>query len=339
MNRSAFFTAKPQALAEHNPLETIRAIAVLMLVSYHVVGPTANAGLQIEAPHILRLSSEFLVDVRMPVFAFLAGYIYAIRPLSLSQYPKFVKGKFLRIYVPGAVASILFLLVSNVMGTDFARPVSEAWRVLISSYAHFWFLQSICLIFLIYGLFDAMVSGRFAPLVFIVACVVYIQRIFPGMGIMSWNGATYLFPYFMLGVICFRYRTVLRDHATAIAFGAVLVMLSSSALNIWTYFETGDFTASKRDLQSLAMGVGTSVFALLCLPRLHLLEKIRPYALTIYLYHVFATSFSRRIWDVAGLEDIWLRWLLGLAAGLAMPILLHLVVQRIPPVSRVMLGR
>lgn len=339
MTQSTLFTAKSQTLSERVSPETIRSIAVLMLVSYHVIGPTANDGLLIEKPHVLRLTSEFLIDVRMPLFAFLAGYIYAMRPLSLEQYSRFIKGKFLRIYVPGATAAALFLLVSNAMGTDFARPISETLRIFFMPYAHFWFLQSICLIFLIYGLLDAMLSGRFAPLIFVVACILYTQRIFPWIGVMSWNGATYLFPYFMLGVICLRYWAILRDHFVMVACAAFCIMVASSLWNIWTYLDTGEFTTSKRDIQSMAMGIGTSVFALLCLPRSSLLEKIRPYALTIYLYHVFATSFSRRLWQGVGLEEVWLLWFFGMMAGVFLPILLHILVARIPQLSRLMLGQ
>ena len=86
--------------------------------------------------------------------------------------------------------------------------------------------------------------------------------------------------------------------------------------------------------------MGTSVFAFLCLPRIPILERIRPYALTIYLYHVFATSFARRLGEAAGLEDLWLQWILGMAMGVTMPIALHLAVARMPAlVRRPVLGR
>lgn len=311
-----------------------------MLVSYHVVGPAADSGLGVSYPHVLRASSDFLLDLRMPIFAFLAGYIYAIRPPRIEGYVKFVRGKFLRVFLPGMVAAALFLIVSNAMGTGFARPLTEAWRVFVLPYAHFWFLQSICVIFVVYGLFDALTSHRFALLVFVVALIVHELRPFPWFVVLSWNGVTYLFPYFLLGVLCLRHKTFLLEHAGKIAAITLIGVVLSIVWNMRGYLESGGFFTSKRDVQSVVMGMGTTVFALLCLPRIRVLELIRPYALTIYLYHVFATSFARRLSEAAGVESIWLQWVFGIGMGVFLPIALHEVVARFPAlIRRPVLGR
>ena len=44
----------------------MRGLAVLLLVSFHVIGATSDAGLQLDYPHPLRVFADLLIDLRMP---------------------------------------------------------------------------------------------------------------------------------------------------------------------------------------------------------------------------------------------------------------------------------
>jgi hypothetical protein len=46
-----------------DPIETMRGLAVLLLVSFHVIGAASNAGLQLDYPHPLRLFADLLIDL------------------------------------------------------------------------------------------------------------------------------------------------------------------------------------------------------------------------------------------------------------------------------------
>ncbi|MCV3273734.1 acyltransferase family protein [Roseobacter sinensis] len=321
------------------PIETMRAIAVILLVSYHVIGVDAGNGLQAGYPHPLRVVSDFFIDVRMPVFAFLAGYIYAIRPPDFRNYAKFCLGKFRRIYVPGIIASLIFAVCAFILQNRFAMPVDEIWRVIFFSYAHFWFLQAIFVIFILFGLVDAVLDKRFTWVIFIGACLAYLMGLLAGRPFLSLQGAHYIFPYFLAGVIVYRNIPLLNSHSTAAMGAALALMAAGGGWNALIYYETGALSQMPRDLQSLMFGIGFCLFAVLRLTRASFLEKICPYAFTIYLYHPFGTSGMRMLSDKLGFYNDWLQFALGLATGIALPIALHLAASRIPVISRMILGR
>ena len=63
-------------------VDTLRGIACFLLVAYHVVGGDPTAGLKINEG-IVRQIVDVLVYLRMPLFVFLSGYVYAHRPIKV----------------------------------------------------------------------------------------------------------------------------------------------------------------------------------------------------------------------------------------------------------------
>lgn len=94
-------------------IETLRVFATILLVSYHVIGPQADGGLGIDYPHPLRIFAQVMDDIRMPMFAMISGWVYAIRPPSRPALGMFVQGKIRRIILPGLVSSFLFWLTTQ----------------------------------------------------------------------------------------------------------------------------------------------------------------------------------------------------------------------------------
>lgn len=140
ISRSAptLFTARSDQL----PIETTRAIATLLLVAYHVIGAGPHAGLQIDYPSDLRLFADFLLDLRMPLFAMIAGLVFAMKPLSPSGLPHFFAGKVRRLVVPGIVAMLAFEIAGS-LGHTQLDVKSHYLQPFVTGYAHFWFLQSV----------------------------------------------------------------------------------------------------------------------------------------------------------------------------------------------------
>lgn len=57
-------------------IETLRGLACLLLVLYHVIGPLGG-GLKIDLGSPFRVIADSMVYVRMPLFTFISGYIYS----------------------------------------------------------------------------------------------------------------------------------------------------------------------------------------------------------------------------------------------------------------------
>jgi uncharacterized membrane protein len=83
----------PQSASPEPPLEdrsdslesarvqTLRGLACLLLVAFHTVGSTAASGLHVPDDSRYREFTNLFVHLRMPLFTFLSGLVYAYRPL------------------------------------------------------------------------------------------------------------------------------------------------------------------------------------------------------------------------------------------------------------------
>src|SRR6185436_8195287 len=89
-------------------------LACLLLVSYHVIGGDRDTGLRLADDHIAARINDFLALVRMPLFSFLSGMVYALRPLRGDIGP-FASGKVRRLLVPMLVVGTGFALLQAAM--------------------------------------------------------------------------------------------------------------------------------------------------------------------------------------------------------------------------------
>lgn len=325
-------TAGPQSI------ESCRLLAILLLVAYHVIGASGDGGLQVTGAHPARLAADFLADLRMPLFAFIAGFVYALRPAQPGQLAGFMTGKLRRLALPGAVAIATFMILSKVMDTRFA-PGPDWWLNFFTSYAHYWFLQAILLIFLFYCSLDALTRGRLLLPSLIVSSLIYLLPLRIPSAFMSVNQAFYLLPYFILGIAFLRQAALIDANRKAVMSLCLAVAALAAAASVSEFLETGQLSSNPRDLQSLGFGMAASALCFLVLPPLDLARRIGRFGFTIYLYHVFASSFVRRALQGAGIEDFEVHLVLGIATSIGLPILLHLAAARHPASALLILGQ
>jgi uncharacterized membrane protein YcfT len=79
-------------------IQTLRGLACLLLVLYHVVGDDPGAGLQVQ-DGMLRWFNDGLAYLRMPLFTFLSGLVCGMRPFH-GDSRAFLLGKARRLLVP-----------------------------------------------------------------------------------------------------------------------------------------------------------------------------------------------------------------------------------------------
>ncbi len=333
---SLHITAHRRASGEL-PLETVRAIAVISLVSFHVIGGGHGGGLDLPYPHPLRYYADLMVDVRMPLFAFIAGAVYALKPVSRDQLMPFMVGKMRRLALPGITAITVFLIFATAMGARDALQ-GPIWEPYISNYAIFWFLQAILLIFVFYGTADILTQGKVLfPTMVVAALAVAFDWQIP-TEIMSANTVTSLLFYFLLGIAFMRHREAILSQRKVVLSLAVALLVLGFTLNLAILRETGALSSNRLDFQSLAFGSGLCVAALLTLPVIGWLRWLGAFSLTIYLYHILATSGARRGLSAVGIESPWVQVLVGTALGVLLPVLLHLVALRMAPTRLLVLG-
>lgn len=94
-------------------IDTLRILATFLLVAYHVIGIGAAGGMEVADSSLWRFAADLLVDIRMPLFAFIAGCVYALRPIALGNIGGFIIGKTRRLVIPGIVAALVFWVLGN----------------------------------------------------------------------------------------------------------------------------------------------------------------------------------------------------------------------------------
>lgn len=303
-------------------VDTLRGLACILLVAYHVVGYDSTAGLRIDSGPYRELS-DLLAYVRMPLFTFLSGMVYAYRPFS-GGIRRFIVGKSRRLLLPMLVVGTVFALLQS--WSPNSNGAIENWYLLhIYPVAHFWFVEAVFWIFLL--MIPLEMAGAFRTrlgflLVLSVSVCVYL--VVAGTPLLAVSGAIYLLPYFLLGMGMQRY---LGANCRNLWLGAVLTATVTIVL-IMIY--RGDIPwGSKRSLLALTVGGAACAGLLLLNLRSKTLACVGVFSFSIYLHHVFFTAGTRMFLRGLEIDGLHTLFVVSVCAGLAGPILLHLVLARL----------
>lgn len=311
-------------------IDTLRGIACILLVAYHVVGSTPESGLRISDGYLRELN-DALAYIRMPLFTFLSGYVYALRPFQPSATKSYILGKGERLLVPMLVVGTFFALVQAWMPG--ANNEVGDWRTLhLIPVAHFWFVESLFLIFMILiplELSKVFSSLKTSLLSLTVISFIYVNVV--GTHWLSIRGAIYLFPFFTLGLILCRFSAQL----SALLQRWQLLILSAFILTAVsaTLLHTPDGRLLK-----LILGILGCTFLLTLKLESQFLATIGTYSYTIYLYHVFFTAGSRILLYKLDIHAVSINLLAGTFIAIAGSVILHEILQLHPLTRRALLG-
>ena len=192
-----------------NPhIETLRGIAIFLVVAGHVIGSTPIGGMKIDFPSIWRFLYLWIDYLQMPLFTIIAGWVYALRPVERSFRNTFITKKIFRLLIPMAtVGTIYFFIQYLIPGTNNKSNLLEIWRVYLFPYTIYWYLPSLFIMFLLIMFIDIKKwANQFSGWIYItIGAYLFMliqQNIIPESlpNIFSYKGAVLLFPYFILGV-------------------------------------------------------------------------------------------------------------------------------------------
>ena len=199
-------------------IETLRGIAILMVVLGHVIGSGTTGGLKIDYPSEWRYVYCWIDLIQMPLFTAIAGWAYSLKPIKI-RLSDYFSGKFKRLIIPMMiVAPTYYLLQSLVPGTNSSQSLSEIWRIFIFSYSIYWYLPAIFLIFVIMAIVDhckGADSLKKWSILFVVsmsAALVsqntFIENI---PNFFCFKSAINQLPYFLIGVLVNRFKDSVND--------------------------------------------------------------------------------------------------------------------------------
>lgn len=313
-------------------IDTLRGIAIILMVAGHVVGAEANEAMQVPDDSPWRFIFWGLQDFRMPLFTVLSGFIYAARPTrDWPQYGSLVRAKMRRLLIPLAVVGTLVFWAKMLNpASSSGVELGDWWTVYFFGMDHLWFLQAIFLIFLVAGVLDAVgvLDKRKGWLIASVASVLlYVSALVPSIAFLGISPAVRLLPFFLLGYGLRRFVPEMSRLWVGVLALALVIAFTPRLLTLNDTITLGVHTE-----RLLAMVIGVSSILVLFYFRKALANKflawIGGYAFGIYLFHYFALPVvwigSRAI----GLDNDFVKFALGMTLGLGCPILLQVLTRR-----------
>lgn len=328
--------------ARRPDIDTMRAIACIALVSYHVVGSAPGNGLELPYDHWLAMLNRTPIDLRMPLFAFISGLVFVALPARGGKAAILAKAR--RLLVPLVVVGTLFWLVRAAMGIAQA----PLWSVPFLPYEHYWFLQATFLIMAAHlGLTWALKGQDRLAALWLAGGAILWRLALPDIApdLFAANGAIKLMPFFCVGYLAARSPGLWEWRPSAM--GAVPARRGQGLALLAAVLLAGSVLAVLPDAQGMtwrrAMTLwigGAGCLALVLIrPCSAQLAALGRHSFAIYLFHVFFTAGTRQV--LLALDPSLAPgalWLPCLAAGLAGPLVVARLAMRHPLGAKLLLG-
>ncbi len=312
----------------------LRGLACILLVAYHVVG-IPGAGMQVAEGSIYRYATDSFELIRMPLFTFISGLVYALNPAKGDRLSTFFIKKLRRLGFPFLVVSTLFyLLQTHAPGANGTAAPDSMWRIYVFSYAHFWYLQALFLIFTVVALLDALHAmdrpGGFA--LAMAAAVVLCLAVHVDSNVLSVNEACFLLPHFLLGVGVTRFRAMVpRQAMLGAAAAALAIGVALHQASLWGYLLHFGWNSGV----ALLCGMGGAVTLLHAMPPSRIFRTVGASSYAIYLHHALFAAGARVVLHRLDATDGMI-FCVALIAGLIGPMVLEALAQ-VRPWTRVAL--
>ncbi len=323
-------------------VETLRGLAIILVVFGHMIGITSTGGMRVSDDSIYRYLYYSLEYVRLPLFTVISGWVYANKPVLATNRLKFVKGKFRRLIIPMLViGTLMFLMRMAIPGTNTTPHLSELPRNLIFPYDVYWYLFSLFLIFITISILDTQpFFHKLQGWVTTLCCafvILFISETFldPVPNFFSFKGAVYLFPFFLLGIGIFRFRDTLLNDKLIVPMLVVFVAAVIVQQLMWFgYFPM----QHRKSLLGMTVGITGVVLLFRLGLKSNLLTWIGGYAYGIFLFHVFFTGGSRILLTRLGIESQPLILILGVLIAISASIVIENMLKRSGTLSLYFLG-
>ncbi|MDR6944306.1 acyltransferase family protein [Mucilaginibacter pocheonensis] len=306
-------------------IETLRGLAIILMVLGHVIGSASDNGLKVADDSVWRFSYYAFQYIRMPLFTVISGFVYAYKPVSrFTSNSKFIVGKINRLLIPLVVVATLFYLLQYITpGTNSKNDLNDIWRIYVYPYAHFWFLQGMMIVFLIITVlenFKALDTLKSAIICLLIAALIFIALPYK-FNYFSLNRVPFLLTFFILGLSLKRfYEAIFKKNLVKMA-GLIFVISISYQLYLF------DVDTDVRIANLLTFCVGSTA----CILMISLgyqnkkLIWLGDFSYGIYLFHIFGAVTARVLLAKLSVHNIPLQILIGLTAGISFPVLLRLL--------------
>lgn len=346
----------PPKVPKDQSIETLRGIAIFLVVMGHVVLEMSRSGV-IAKDGALNYLTESVSYLRMPLFTVISGYVYALRPVKSGAEAKFLAGKMRRLVLPLLSVGLITVVYSDFRqdGVAFNQLGERAFEIFILNSSHVWFLKALLWILLLTVVLDAAGAiNKVAPWAIVLGLTAMTSMAMAGdqrhlIAFMAVGNTLYIAPFFFLGLGLRRFHDEM--HQSWILWSAIGVTVVGMAYQQWAMtWPAGaispELVESMWDPWTYANKLAITVVGLSGTLLLFLIRRPLPgmnllghHAYSIFLFHgicYYAAYVGCA--KVLKIEDPRLLFAAMLWSGLLIPIGLKFVILRMFWSRRLLLG-
>jgi fucose 4-O-acetylase-like acetyltransferase len=311
---------------------SLRGFVCILVVLFHAVGQSPESGLRLPSGTFWSDFVSWISYARMPLFAFIAGYIYS------KTFPEnrllFIHTKARRLILPIlTVGTILSVAQMYVPGTNV--HIKDWTQIYITPLNQFWFLEAIFDLFVISTLLEfckAFQTRESTIAVFLGSCVLYLSYRVPG-DYFSISRAIDLAPFFFLGISYTRFRF---PNPTSTSNTLWMLILGGGAL----FSLLGILHVIPRisPFWTLIVGLAVCCVAIRIDWSSNILEFVGIHSYSIFLFHVFFTAGFRIMFYHFGVRNVDFLVITLTLCGVVGPIVLKKLLELNPITNTLFLG-
>ena len=327
-------------------VETLRGAVIILVVIGHVIGSASDGAMKVSDDSFLRYFYYTFIDaIQMPLFTVLAGWVYNLKPPVLATIKTFITKKIVRLLIPMVVVGACYFLLQYLTpGTNNKEELKDIWKLLFFPYTLFWYLYSLFIVFIVVALIDVynlMNSTKKWMLIFSISIAALLVRDvfipFELPNYLSYKGALYLLPCFVLGVGLNRFKALFATKK--IVYLTLVLLISGLVIQQLSWFKVIDFSVHKDNSVGLAIGLTATMVLLRSRLEAKWLVWVGGFAYSIYLFHAFGTAGGRIIPMKLHINSTPLIFIMSLTAGILLPIIAEKILERFKITRILFLGR
>ena len=319
-------------------VETLRGLAILLVVTLHA--EAMRTGSDFAAIDFLNRPAML---IRMPLFAAISGFVYAMRPVEPNDFSDFLLGKARRLLIPMlSVGAIQYLVLMSPPFINSTRQIGPAWNLIVFPFQHLWFIQAIFWVFLVIAALERLQWLKTPFMWFVTTFAATLLLLFNSAGFSNHSpfsllGAVYLFPFFLLGVGLSRFHNSMpRALITFIAPALLAVGIATHEL---VTLGVIDVPVHRTSLLAVAVGGSAIVLAFEHRRAVAWLSVLGGFSYSIFLFHLGILGVTRKILSQLGLPLApAVEFTIGLICAVIGSILAQQVLMKTPITRRLFLG-
>lgn len=311
-------------------VNTAKGIGIVLVVLGHVLVGLNGAGLIYDKKMYL-LIFDIIYSFHMPLFFFLSGLFF------LHSYTKrgallLIGNKTATIIYPFVIWSAIQIIIEASLAnyTNNDESFSHLLTMFLYPKSQFWFLHALFLMFVFNALLFTMLKqwAVWIATLITVCLFVFQDQLFANMAIV--DNVTRNLIYFNTGIVWAYIVKSFRPGTTTVILSVTFFVVLIYSEFIWIHIPLSK--ASLLFVLTAAL-TGIGMIIAMSMHRYNLLERSMKvfgrYSMEIFIMHIlFASGIRIVLQKFFGIQEFWLHLLIGMLAGLLLPLAVLYMINR-----------